>query len=30
MEHEYEEMVKDEFSDNGHLELVIRQGASVG
>src|SRR4051794_1994644 len=30
MEHEYEEMIKDEFSDHGHLELVIRQGASLG
>ena len=30
MEHEYEEMIKDEFSDHGHLELVIRQGAALG
>jgi pyrroloquinoline quinone (PQQ) biosynthesis protein C len=30
MEHEYEEMIKDEFSDHGHLELIIRQGAALG
>jgi len=30
MEHEYEEMIKDEFSDYGHLELVIRQGGALG
>ena len=30
LEHEYEEIVRDEFSEYGHLELIIRQGKSVG
>jgi len=30
LEHEYEEIIKDEYSDYGHLHLIIRQGKSVG
>jgi pyrroloquinoline quinone (PQQ) biosynthesis protein C len=30
MEHEYEEMVEDEYSKYGHLHLMVRQGASIG
>jgi len=30
LEHEYEEIIKDEFSQYGHLHLIIRQGQSVG
>ncbi len=30
LEHEYEEIIKDEFSQYGHLHLIIRQGKSVG
>lgn len=30
LSHEYEEIIKDDFSDYGHLHLIIRQGASVG
>lgn len=30
LEHEYEEIIRDEFSEYGHLELIIRQGRSVG
>jgi pyrroloquinoline quinone (PQQ) biosynthesis protein C len=30
MEHEYEEMVEDEYSKHGHLDLVVQQAASVG
>lgn len=30
LEHEYEEIIRDEFSKYGHLELIIRQGKSVG
>jgi pyrroloquinoline quinone (PQQ) biosynthesis protein C len=30
LEHEYEEIIKDDFSDYGHLHLIIRQGQSVG
>ena len=30
LEHEYEEVIKDEYSDKGHRELVIRQGEAVG
>jgi len=29
LEHEYEEIIKDDFSDYGHLHLIIRQGQSV-
>ena len=28
--HEYEEIIRDDFSDYGHLHLIIRQGKSVG
>ena len=30
LEHEYEEIIRDEFSEYGHLHLIIRQGKSVG
>ena len=30
LEHEYEEIIKDDFSEYGHLHLIIRQGESVG
>jgi len=30
LEHEYEEIIKDDFSEYGHLHLIIRQGKSVG
>jgi len=30
LEHEYEEIIRDEFSAYGHLHLIIRQGKSVG
>lgn len=30
LEHEYEEIIKDDYSDYGHLHLIIRQGKSVG
>ena len=30
LRHEYEEVIKDDYSDHGHLELVIRQGRAVG
>ena len=30
LEHEYEEIIRDDFSDYGHLHLIIRQGQSVG
>lgn len=30
LEHEYEEIIKDEFSEYGHLHLIVRQGRSVG
>src|SRR5947208_7145722 len=30
LEHEYEEIIRDDFSDYGHLYLIIRQGKSVG
>ena len=30
LEHEYEEIIRDEYSDYGHLHLIIRQGKSVG
>jgi pyrroloquinoline quinone (PQQ) biosynthesis protein C len=30
LEHEYEEIIKDDFSDYGHLHLIIKQGRSVG
>jgi len=30
LEHEYEEIIKDQFSDYGHLHLIIKQGQSVG
>jgi pyrroloquinoline quinone (PQQ) biosynthesis protein C len=30
LEHEYEEIIRDDYSDYGHLYLIIRQGKSVG
>lgn len=30
MEHEYEELVEDEFSSKGHYDLLIRQGVLIG
>jgi pyrroloquinoline quinone (PQQ) biosynthesis protein C len=30
LEHEYEEIVKDDFSEYGHLHLILCQGQSVG
>jgi hypothetical protein len=30
MEHEYEELVEDEYSAKGHYDLLIRQGALIG
>jgi pyrroloquinoline quinone (PQQ) biosynthesis protein C len=30
LEHEYEEIIRDDFSEYGHLQLIIRQGQSVG
>lgn len=30
LRHEYEEVIKDDYTDQGHLELVIRQGKAVG
>jgi pyrroloquinoline quinone (PQQ) biosynthesis protein C len=30
MEHEYEELVEDEHSKAGHLDLIVRQGKEVG
>jgi pyrroloquinoline quinone (PQQ) biosynthesis protein C len=30
MEHEYDELVQDEFSSKGHYDLLIRQGALIG
>lgn len=30
LEHEYDEIIRDDFSEYGHLHLLIRQGKSVG
>jgi pyrroloquinoline quinone (PQQ) biosynthesis protein C len=30
MSHEYEELVEDDYSDRGHLDLIFRQGKEVG
>jgi pyrroloquinoline quinone (PQQ) biosynthesis protein C len=30
LEHEYDELVKDEYSPTGHLDLIIRQGKLIG
>jgi len=30
LEHEYEEIIRDEYSEYGHLHLIIRQGKSLG
>jgi pyrroloquinoline quinone (PQQ) biosynthesis protein C len=30
MEHEYDEVVEDEFSAKGHYDLLVRQGALIG
>src|ERR671914_2036657 len=28
--HEYEEMIRDQHSEHGHLDLIIRQGKAIG
>src|SRR4029434_5073185 len=28
--HEYEEMIRDQHSEHGHLDLIIRQGNAIG
>jgi len=28
--HEYEEVIRDQHSEHGHLDLIIRQGKSIG
>jgi pyrroloquinoline quinone (PQQ) biosynthesis protein C len=30
LRHEYEEVIKDDYSEHGHLDLVVRQGKAVG
>lgn len=30
LEHEYEEMIRDDYSPTGHLDLVLRQGKELG
>ena len=30
LEHEYGEVIKDQYSDFGHLDLIVRQGKSIG
>jgi hypothetical protein len=30
MEHEYDELVEDEYSSKGHYDLLVRQGALIG
>ena len=30
LRHEYEEVIKDDYTDRGHLELVVRQAEAVG
>jgi pyrroloquinoline quinone (PQQ) biosynthesis protein C len=30
LSHEYEEMIRDEHSEHGHLDLIVRQGAAIG
>jgi hypothetical protein len=30
MEHEYDELVEDEYSSKGHYDLIVRQGALIG
>ena len=30
MEHEYDELIEDEFSSKGHFDLLIRQGVMIG
>jgi pyrroloquinoline quinone (PQQ) biosynthesis protein C len=30
LRHEYEEVIRDDYTDRGHLELVVRQAAAVG
>lgn len=30
LEHEYEEMIRDSYSEHGHLDLIIRQGKAIG
>jgi pyrroloquinoline quinone (PQQ) biosynthesis protein C len=30
LQHEYGEVIKDEYAEHGHMELIIRQGKSLG
>lgn len=30
LQHEYGEVIKDEYTEHGHLELIVRQGKSLG
>jgi pyrroloquinoline quinone (PQQ) biosynthesis protein C len=30
LEHEYGEVIKDEYTDHGHLDLIVRQGKVIG
>src|ERR1044071_2747447 len=30
LQHEYGEVIKDQHSDDGHLDLIVRQGRSIG
>lgn len=30
MEHEYDELVEDEYSSKGHYDLLVRQGSLIG
>ena len=30
LQHEYGEVIRDEYTDHGHLELIVRQGKSIG
>ncbi len=30
LQHEFGEVIRDEYTDHGHLELIVRQGRSVG
>ena len=30
LQHEYGEVIKDEYAEHGHMELIIRQGKALG
>ena len=30
LQHEYGEVIKDEYTEHGHMELIIRQGKALG